>query len=100
MLIETVFDENNFVTCTVCEDFDLCIPCHVGMKHGHHPGHAFMPASEETTLNTFASKLLAPGRNVRHAATCDGCDKVCKPGSAKQYMLISSRTSTASVISV
>ena len=71
-----VFDESNFVTCTECEDFDLCIPCHIGMKHGHHPSHAFMPASEETTLNALASKLLAPGRNVRHQAICDACDKV------------------------
>jgi len=99
MLTKPVFDENNFVTCTVCEDFDLCLPCHVGLKHGHHPGHAFMPASEETTLNTSASKLLAPGRNVPHAAVCDGCDKVCRSDFSKLYMLISSRPSTASVIS-
>ena len=71
-----VFEESNFVTCTVCEDYDLCIPCHVGMKHGHHPSHAFAPVSEESSLDTMAALLCAPGRNVRHFAICDGCDKV------------------------
>lgn len=71
------FDESNFVTCTQCDDYDLCIACHVQSRHGHHPSHAFMPASKETSLNMLASRLLAPGRNVRHAAICDGCDKVC-----------------------
>ena len=84
-LTEVVFDESNFVTCTVCEDYDLCIPCHINMKHGHHPNHAFMPASEETTLNTVASKLLGPGRNVRHAAICDGCDNVRYLSLPKRY---------------
>lgn len=94
-----VFDENNFVTCTVCEDFDLCISCHVGNKHGHHPSHAFMPASEETTLNALASKLLAPGRNVRHAAICDACDKVRSAPPVQQASLTSSRISTVSATS-
>ena len=71
-----VFDESSFVTCTVCEDYDLCVSCHMGLKHGHHPSHAFMPASEETKLSALASKLLAPGRDIRHSAICDGCDKV------------------------
>ncbi|KAL8826649.1 MAG: hypothetical protein Q9191_003665 [Dirinaria sp. TL-2023a] len=70
-----VFDESSFVTCTVCEDYDLCVSCHMGLKHGHHPNHAFMPASEETKLSALASKLLAPGRDIRHSAICDGCDK-------------------------
>ena len=72
-----VFSETNFVTCTVCDDYDLCIPCHVSMKHGHHPGHALEPASKKTILDTMALNLCAPGRNMRHFAICDGCDKVC-----------------------
>jgi len=76
MLTGLVFDESNFVTCTVCDDYDLCIPCHVSLKHGHHPGHAFVPASEETSLDIMASNLCTPGRSIRHFAICDGCDKV------------------------
>ena len=75
-LIVIVFDESTFVTCTVCDDYDLCIPCHVGLKHGHHPSHAFEPASKDTVLDTFAVKLCSPGRNMRHGAICDGCDEV------------------------
>ncbi|MCJ1427395.1 hypothetical protein MMC29_005298 [Sticta canariensis] len=70
-----VFNESNFVTCTVCDDYDLCIPCHVGLKHGHHPGHNLEPASKKTMLNTLATNLCAPGRNMRHFAFCDSCDK-------------------------
>jgi next to BRCA1 gene 1 protein len=69
--------EENFVTCTSCPDFDLCISCHVGMEHGHHPKHAFEPAVEDTQLDFIAKTLLAPGRNIGHNAICDGCDKVC-----------------------
>ncbi|KAF8865095.1 hypothetical protein BDZ45DRAFT_701494 [Acephala macrosclerotiorum] len=67
--------EENFVTCTTCPDYDLCIACHIGMEHGHHPKHAFEPAVENTQLNIVAETLLAPGRNVGHNAICDGCDK-------------------------
>ena len=77
ILTGPVFDESNFVTCTVCDDYDLCIPCHVSLKHGHHPGHTFVPATEETSLDNMATRLCAPGRNIRHFAVCDGCDKVC-----------------------
>ncbi|KAI9813593.1 MAG: hypothetical protein M1827_003662 [Pycnora praestabilis] len=70
-----VFPENKFVTCTVCEDYDLCIPCHVGMKHGHHPSHTFESANSGTSLDTLVTALCAPGRNIRHFAICDGCDK-------------------------
>lgn len=73
---KTELTEENFVTCTSCPDYDLCIPCHVGMEHGHHPKHAFEPAVEDTHLNIIAEALLAPGRNVGHNAICDGCDKV------------------------
>jgi len=78
-LTPLVYEESNFVTCMVCDDYDLCIPCHVGMKHGHHPNHAFAPVSEEPTLDTMATALCAPGRNMRHFAICDGCDKVWEP---------------------
>ena len=77
MLIALELPENNFVTCLDCEDFDLCIPCHVGMEHGHHPKHAFASAVEGTNLGSIATALLSPGRNVGHNAVCDGCDKVC-----------------------
>ncbi|KAL8873570.1 MAG: hypothetical protein Q9174_000986 [Haloplaca sp. 1 TL-2023] len=70
-----VFDESKFVTCQACEDFDLCIDCFVGSKHGHHPGHAFSPASPLTKLDGKAASLCAAGRNTRHHAICDGCDK-------------------------
>lgn len=70
------FDEANFVTCTICEDYDLCIPCHVDLKHGHHPSHRFEPTSKQTNLDAMATKLCAPGRGLRHFAICDGCDKV------------------------
>ena len=76
LLIDIVFEESNFVTCMVCEDYDLCIPCHVGLKHGHHPNHTFVPVSEESTLSTQATLLCAPGRHMRHYAICDGCDAV------------------------
>ena len=65
------------MTCLECEDYDLCIPCHTGLKHGHHPGHTFIPVSDETILSTESSVLCAPGRNMRHEAICDGCDKAC-----------------------
>ena len=87
VLTATEYDESNFVTCTECDDYDLCIACHIDNRHGHHPSHAFMPASEQTTLNTLASKLLSPGRNARHAAICDGCDKVCQPIAPQSSLL-------------
>ncbi|EMC92468.1 hypothetical protein BAUCODRAFT_38535 [Baudoinia panamericana UAMH 10762] len=70
-----VLPETEFVTCTGCEDFDLCIGCHTSNKHGHHPAHGFKPATEETVLSLSAESMLAPGRNIRHNAICDGCDK-------------------------
>ncbi|KAL8653555.1 MAG: hypothetical protein Q9210_002037 [Variospora velana] len=70
-----VFHDSKFVTCKDCEDFDLCIPCFVGSKHGHHPSHAFAPAHPSTKLDNMTAKLCPTGRNVRHQAFCDGCDK-------------------------
>ncbi|GME52823.1 Zz type zinc finger domain-containing protein [Neofusicoccum parvum] len=70
-----VFPEPNFVTCVDCEDYDLCMSCHVSSQHGHHPGHAFKPAAPGSKVGPLAEFLCSPGRNVRHAAVCDGCDK-------------------------
>lgn len=67
--------EENFVTCTSCDDFDLCLNCHVDAQHGHHPKHGFVPAVEDANLDLVAQALLAPGRNTGHNAVCDGCDK-------------------------
>ena len=76
-LTEIVFHESKFVTCKDCDDYDLCLPCHVSLKHGHHPAHRFEPAVKDTPLDNEATKLLAAGRGMRHWAVCDGCDKVC-----------------------
>ncbi|KAJ4374495.1 hypothetical protein N0V86_007364 [Didymella sp. IMI 355093] len=70
-----VLSEKEFVTCTACEDYDLCLDCHTLNKHGHHPGHAFKGATMETSLSALGNALCNPGRNARHNAVCDGCDK-------------------------
>ncbi|KAF4555850.1 Ig-like domain-containing protein [Elsinoe fawcettii] len=70
-----VLDEHMFVTCRDCEDYDVCIKCHTRNKHGHHPGHTFTPATNSRKLTPHQQSLAAPGRNTRHAALCDGCDK-------------------------
>lgn len=67
--------EKEFVTCLSCEDYDLCMECHISNKHGHHPGHAFTAAATDAALPTLADFLCNSGRNVRHSAVCDGCDK-------------------------
>ncbi|KAF1979291.1 hypothetical protein BU23DRAFT_497325 [Bimuria novae-zelandiae CBS 107.79] len=70
-----VLHEREFVTCTTCEDYDLCMQCHIDNKHGHHPGHAFKAATEQTSMPALADFLCNAGRNVRHSAVCDGCEK-------------------------
>lgn len=70
-----VLPEREFVTCVSCDDYDLCLSCHVSNKHGHHPGHTFKAATAETVLPTLAEFLCHSGRNIRHSAVCDGCDK-------------------------
>lgn len=70
-----VLSEKEFVTCIACEDYDLCLDCHTLNKHGHHPGHAFKSATAETPLSALGNALCNPGRNARHNAVCDGCDK-------------------------
>ncbi|KAF8420826.1 hypothetical protein EV426DRAFT_610898 [Tirmania nivea] len=68
------FGDHQFVECTVCADYDLCLECHVKQSHGHDPSHSFAPATEETVLSPLAKTLLDPGKNFRHFAICDGCD--------------------------
>lgn len=70
-----VFPVENFFTCTVCEDYDLCTACLIGMKHGHHPNHTLAPACKDTFFGPMSSAFCKPGRNMRHMAICDGCDK-------------------------
>ncbi|KAK7550895.1 hypothetical protein IWX50DRAFT_670688 [Phyllosticta citricarpa] len=65
----------NFVHCTECDDYDLCLSCHVGTQHGHHPGHSFEPVTEGPLVGPLAKFLCAAGRNVRHSAVCDGCEE-------------------------
>ncbi|KAL8940696.1 MAG: hypothetical protein Q9216_002683 [Gyalolechia sp. 2 TL-2023] len=70
------FDDSEFVTCNNCEDFDLCIPCFVSLKHGHHPGartshpgHRFVPLNEPIPF----MKHRAP---IHYGINCDG--PLCK----------------------
>lgn len=49
--------------------------CHIDNKHGHHPGHALKAATEQTSMPALADFLCNAGRNVRHSAVCDGCEK-------------------------
>ncbi|KAI9671945.1 MAG: hypothetical protein M1817_002324 [Caeruleum heppii] len=70
-----VYPESRFVTCTSCPDYDICLSCLFKSKHGHHPAHAFEPATPETNMTPVAAKLCQPGRGKHHAAICDGCDK-------------------------
>lgn len=67
--------DKEFLHCTTCEDFDLCKACFVGDKHGHHPKHGFTPAVEGTPMPSEVLRRLVPGRDQRHHAICDGCDK-------------------------
>ncbi|KAI1303440.1 hypothetical protein F5Y03DRAFT_385061 [Xylaria venustula] len=69
------FREEQFVHCTVCDDYDLCYTCFAKNQHGHHPKHGFVPAVKGSVLDQAVSTRLAPGRNVLHNAICDGCDK-------------------------
>lgn len=67
--------DNEFLHCTSCEDFDLCKACFKNDQHGHHPKHGFTAAVEGTPMPSDVSKRLSPGRNQRHHAICDGCEK-------------------------
>lgn len=68
-------DEDQFLHCQVCEDFDLCKACFTKDDHGHHPAHGFAPAVPGTQMPDEVVCKLAPGRNKIHLAICDGCDK-------------------------
>ncbi|KAI9663793.1 MAG: hypothetical protein M1821_007283 [Bathelium mastoideum] len=70
-----VFGENKFVHCTNCDDYDLCLGCHSTVNHGHHPAHEFRKVDPLLKLPAIHEARCRPGRNQRHAATCDGCDK-------------------------
>ena len=83
-----VLPEKDFVTCITCEDYDLCMECHLSNKHGHHPGHVFEGATGETPLSPLASILCNAGRNVRHCAVCDGCEKVSKFTSLRSRLFL------------
>ncbi|KAJ5110778.1 Zinc finger ZZ-type [Penicillium argentinense] len=69
-------EEANLVRCNDCEDYDLCLRCLLRNKHGHHPGHTFSPGTDRNYClkNLIMSRCL-PGRQFKHAAVCDGCDK-------------------------
>lgn len=69
------YTDDRFVTCVDCDDYDLCIPCHDKVQHGHNPKHTFAPALPGAVLEPLSQALLEPGRNVAHQAICDGCDK-------------------------
>ena len=68
--------DHEFVTCVQCDDYDLCLGCHVLNTHGHHPAHHFKPAIDGAALSLAQEALLPAGRNFRHTAICDGCDKM------------------------
>ncbi|KAH0292931.1 hypothetical protein M436DRAFT_38839 [Aureobasidium namibiae CBS 147.97] len=68
--------DHDFVTCVQCDDYDLCLSCHMLNTHGHHPAHHFKPAIDGAALSLAQEALLPAGRNFRHTAICDGCDKM------------------------
>lgn len=71
------FDEAKMVTCTDCEDYDLCLTCLLKDGHGHHPAHSFSLIQDRTfCLKSLVLSRCRPGRHHHHAAICDGCDKV------------------------
>jgi next to BRCA1 gene 1 protein len=67
--------EHDFVHCTTCEDFDLCKSCFAKDRHGHHPKHAFIIVAPDSQVTEDVVRRLAAGRNEKHNAICDGCDK-------------------------
>jgi next-to-BRCA1 protein 1 len=68
--------DRDFVTCIQCDDYDLCLNCHMLNTHGHHPAHHFKPAADDAALTLAQEALLPAGRNFRHTAICDGCDNM------------------------
>lgn len=83
------FDESKLVTCEDCPDYDLCITCLIKDEHGHHPGHSFaLIQDREFALKNLVMAHCRPGRHHRHAAICDGCDKVCYPLFESNYRVL------------
>jgi next-to-BRCA1 protein 1 len=74
-LLDTGFADEQCVVCQDCKDFDLCIACLRNGEHGHDPRHTFARAHSSIILTKDEEALLARGRNVRHSALCDSCDK-------------------------
>jgi next-to-BRCA1 protein 1 len=71
------FDETKMVTCTDCEDYDLCMTCLLKDAHGHHPAHRFsLLQDRDFCLKSLVQSRCSPGRHHQHAAICDGCEKV------------------------
>ncbi|KAL6235118.1 hypothetical protein BDW75DRAFT_230622 [Aspergillus navahoensis] len=69
------FDEDKMVSCADCDDFDLCITCILGHKHGHHPSHTFVLLGDhDNSLKNLVLSRCKPGRGYHHAAICDGCE--------------------------
>ncbi|KAJ5965961.1 Zinc finger ZZ-type [Penicillium waksmanii] len=69
-------DETNLVRCLNCEDYDLCLRCLLRNKHGHHPAHTFSSGTDRNfCLKNLIMARCLPGRQFKHAAICDGCDK-------------------------
>ncbi|KAL4971559.1 hypothetical protein BDW66DRAFT_145940 [Aspergillus desertorum] len=69
------FNEGKMVSCADCDDFDLCITCILGHKHGHHPSHTFVLLGDhDTGLKNLVLSRCRPGRGYHHAAICDGCE--------------------------
>lgn len=73
--IDTGLPEDTLVTCEACPDYDICVPCLMDDKHGHHPAHLFKPIGK-LGLTSQQRTLCQPGRNTRHHAICDNCDQV------------------------
>lgn len=74
------FEESKLVTCEYCPDYDLCITCLIKDEHGHNPEHSFaLIQDRDFALKNLVMVHCRPGRHHRHAAICDGCDKVCQP---------------------
>ncbi|KKK12186.1 hypothetical protein AOCH_005185 [Aspergillus ochraceoroseus] len=72
----TALDGGRMVTCADCEDYDLCIPCILGDKHGHHPAHTFVVLGDpDFALRNVVLSRCKPGRSYQHAAICDGCER-------------------------
>ena len=72
------FDDSAFVTCLDCDDYDLCVSCHLRLEHGHHPGHTFKPLSNDASFGELVHEICKAGRGMHHYAICDGCDKVSR----------------------